>query len=95
MSFFNKKMTVKTKLILVALSIIFIIICLFLGSLEGYLWTLPVNRFWSVVLFVFAAFGLIYGVNNRAQNKTSQYIIFLLLAASIVFFVNIFYPLLR
>lgn len=85
----NKEIKLNFKNVL--LIIAFWTICIFLGNLQGHFWALKLNSFWNISLFVLLVAALIYNVKIKANKKT----ILLLLLATVVFFIDIFYQLFK
>jgi len=67
-----------------------------LGDLQGYIWSLKLNRIGSIMLSVIGFSVLIFMLRNR-QNKniTNPVGIIILFIASTIYFINIFYPLFK
>lgn len=84
------KLNFKWTMLVILVFSLCIFIGLFVGSIQGYLWTLKPNLIWTIILSLFSIIFLVGGIiigNIRA-------IIFFLLT-SIFFIISIFHPLFK
>ena len=80
----------KWALILILFFTVLIAVAVLIGSFQGYLLTLKPNLFWTIIFSIFSFVGFVQSLVNLKIYAT---ILFFL--ATIMFFTNIFHPILN